>query len=383
MDLPPDALNILILEPYFCRSHESWAQGFAKNSRHNVEILSMKGAFWKWRMHGGAVTLARRFLEGGFRADLLLASDMLDLGTFLALTRHKTARVPSALYFHENQLSYPWSPDDRDKSERRDFHYGFVNYTSALAADAVFFNSRYHRDSFLKELTVLLDRFPDHNETANAERIEEKSQVLPLGLDLRRFDEFEPFRRPSASPPRILWNHRWEYDKDPRDFFQTLLELDRRDAPFELAVLGQSFRRMPDIFNTAKTKLAKRIVHFGFEPDASRYVRWLKSCDILPVTSRQDFFGISVMEAVYGGCFPLLPKRLAYPELFPPSFHQACFYESQAELVERLESAVRNPESISMTGLRDIASPYDWRFMAPRYDRTFEKVVRRFAKTGL
>ena len=375
----PDALNILILEPYFCRSHESWALGFAEHSRHDVEILSMKGAFWKWRMHGGAVTLARRFLEGDFHADLLIASDMLDLPTFLALTRQKTARVPSVLYFHENQLSYPWSPDDRDKSERRDFHYGFVNYTSALAADAVFFNSKYHKDSFLKELVALLDRFPDHNETANAEQIEEKSQVLPLGLDLKRFDDLEPFPRPPDSPPRILWNHRWEYDKNPEDFFDVLLELERRGVPFELAVLGQSFRRMPDVYKIAKTKLAKRIVHFGFEPDASRYARWLLSCDILPVTSRQDFFGISVMEAVYCGCFPLLPKRLAYPELFPPAFHKACFYDTPADLVERLESILRNPERLSSSGLRDIARPYDWRLMAPRYDRTFEEIVRRFA----
>ncbi|MCH6560361.1 DUF3524 domain-containing protein, partial [candidate division KSB1 bacterium] len=46
-------MNILILEPYFTGSHKAWAQGYQKQSKHRVEILSLPGNFWKWRMHGG------------------------------------------------------------------------------------------------------------------------------------------------------------------------------------------------------------------------------------------------------------------------------------------------------------------------------------------
>ena len=126
------ALNILLLEPYFTGSHAAWARGYQRFSRHRVDILSLKGQFWKWRMHGGAVTLARKFNEGEYKPDLILASDMLDLTTFLTLTRRRTAGIPVALYFHENQLAYPWSPDDRDVAQQRDHHYGFINYVSAL-----------------------------------------------------------------------------------------------------------------------------------------------------------------------------------------------------------------------------------------------------------
>ena len=52
-------MKILILEPYFTGSHKQWALGYKKYSKHEVNILSMKGQFWKWRMHGGAVTLAK------------------------------------------------------------------------------------------------------------------------------------------------------------------------------------------------------------------------------------------------------------------------------------------------------------------------------------
>ncbi len=371
-------MNIVILEPYFCDSHANWALGYARHSRHQVDVLSLGGSFWKWRMHGGAVALARMFLEGNFKPDLLLATDMLDLGAFLALTRRKTAGVPAVVYFHENQLSYPWSPDDRDPSEKRDFHYGFLNYSSALAADAVFFNSEYHKSSFLKELAALLRRFPDHNEIPNVSRIEKKSEILPLGLDLKRFDEHKPVRsRSSSNPPRILWNHRWEYDKNPDEFFEAMLKLRGKGLPFELVVLGRSFRRKPPVFKEAEKKLKDRIVRFGFESEFSGYARWLWSCDIIPVTSRQDFFGISVMEAVHCGCFPLLPGRLAYPELFPPALFPDCFYEDCSDLADRLEPVLSRPGDLPFSPeLRSAAEAYDWDTMAPKYDGTMERVSK-------
>ncbi len=376
-------MNIVVLDPYFCDSHANWALGYAKHSRHKVDILHLGGSFWKWRMHGGAVALARQFLYGNYRPDLLLATDMLDLGNFLALTRRKTAGIPSAVYFHENQLSYPWSPGDADRSEKRDLHYGFINYLSALAADAVFFNSAYHENSFLKELAALLRRFPDHNGSENVPIIEAKSEVLPLGLDLKRFDEHEPVHdeyrdKSAATPPRILWNHRWEYDKNPDEFFKAMLELHEKGLPFELVVLGRGFRRKPAVFEKAQKKLKGRILRFGFEGEFSEYARWLWSCDILPVASIQDFFGISVMEAVHCGCFPLLPKRLAYPELFSPALFPDCFYDDFSDFANRLESMLsKRGTGPPPPGLRETAEAYDWRFTAPKYDDTMERIATR------
>jgi hypothetical protein len=180
-----------------------------------VRTLSLSGAHWKWRMHGGAVTLARKFHESGHAPDLILATDMLDLASFLALTRAKTAGVRSAVYFHENQITYPWSPLDRDPAERRDEHYGFINFTSALTADRVFFNSQYHMDCFLNELPRFLARFPDHQELSSVERICDKSSVLPLGFEFARLDPMtlrDPSEEKTAGGrrPLVVWNHRWE-----------------------------------------------------------------------------------------------------------------------------------------------------------------------------
>ena len=152
--------KILLIEPYFTGSHKSWAVDYQANSSHTIEIISLPGKFWKWRMHGGAITLADQFMKMNFIPDLILATDMLDVTTFISLTKKKTSHLPVVLYFHENQLSYPWSKQDRDVQRKRDHHYGFINIASALAADHVLFNSQFHLDSFHLEGEKLLKNFP-------------------------------------------------------------------------------------------------------------------------------------------------------------------------------------------------------------------------------
>ena len=108
-------MKILIIEPYFGGSHRHWAECYKQYSEHTIELLTLEARNWKWRMHGGAITLARMFFEQELRPDFILASDMFDVSNFLALTREYTHSLPIALYFHENQLSYPWSTTDRDR----------------------------------------------------------------------------------------------------------------------------------------------------------------------------------------------------------------------------------------------------------------------------
>jgi glycosyltransferase involved in cell wall biosynthesis len=366
-------MEILLVEPYYTGSHAAWAEGYARSSRHQVDILGLPGRFWKWRMHGGAVSLARQFLESELTPDLILATDMLDLTTFLALTRQRTAGTPTALYFHENQLTYPWSPTDRDLAHKRDKHYGFINYTSALAADAVLFNSVYHQESFLDALPNLLKHFPDYNELATVDHIRAKSQVLALGLDLQRFDAHQ--RDQFNDKPLVLWSHRWEYDKGPEEFFRALTILSERELEFELAILGENFSRQPEIFLTAKESLARHIVQFGYVESFADYAKWVWQSDILPITSNQDFFGASLVEALYCDCFPLLPKRLAYPDMIPTDYHAQCFYEDFDDLVARLSQAITNIDQTRQFSLRSVVAQYDWREQSQQYDKVFLDLI--------
>ncbi|GAB4443046.1 MAG: DUF3524 domain-containing protein [Anaerolineae bacterium] len=363
-------MHILLLEPYLTGSHRAWAEGYAAHSRHRVRILGMPGRWWKWRMHGGAVTLARMFRAGYAdpAPDLILAADTLDLTTFLALTRAHTANAATVCYFHENQLTYPPPP-----GEKRDLHYGFINYASALAADAVYFNSRFHMEAFFDELPRLLKHFPDYNELDTVGLLQRRSDVLPLGLGLRNFDAHQPVA-PRQGPPLIVWNHRWEYDKAPEVFFAALYQLADQGVDFEVAIVGENFRQQPEEFDRARERLGARVAQFGYLERFADYARLLWEADVQVSTAQQDFFGISTCEAIYCGCAPVLPRRLNYPALIPPAYHDDYLYDEGC-LVEKLRHVLTTRRKPPRT-LRWFVSQFDWSEMAPRYDDLFERLAR-------
>jgi glycosyltransferase involved in cell wall biosynthesis len=374
-------VKILLLSPYHGGSHQAWAEGYRAYSQHQVQILGLPGRYWKWRMHGGAVTLARRFLEQDWQPDLLLATDMLDLTTFLALTRHRTHHLPAVLYMHENQLTYPLpehghrGPMRRQLGER-DLHYAFVNYASMMAASLVLFNSAFHRDAFFEALPRLLRHFPEFRELGTVEVLARRSQVLPIGVALEKLAGgapaavLDPGRSGSRDQaPLILWNQRWEYDKNPADFFAALYAIKDLGIPFRLALCGQLFGQQPDAFSTALERLPAEIVHAGYADDQA-YRAWLWQANITVSTSFHEFFGISVLEAIYCHTFPILPYRLSYPELIPEAYHLRCLYRNQGGLIQRLKWALSRPDEASQVAARLAATVarYDWSILAPRYD---------------
>jgi len=367
-------MNILLIEPYYTGSHKTWADEFKKYSSHNIQLLTLSGNFWKWRMHGGAITLAKQYEKTNFCPDLILATDMLDLTSFLSLTRKKTANIPTAMYFHENQLAYPWSPIDRDMLKKTEHHYSFINYISSLTADKVFFNSGYHKNIYLKELTKFLKMFPDHNELQTVETIRKKSDILYLGLDLLKNTRYKP-KAAKNKKPLILWNHRWEHDKNPEDFINALITLDRKKIDFEVAFLGECFNTIPDIFLKAKKEIKRKIVHFGFAENYIEYIKWLWKADIIPVTSRHDFFGASVVQAIYCDCIPLLPERLTYPELIPVKKYADNYYRDQKEFIRKLEKMILNIENYR-TAQQNVTK-FDWSNIISEYDRTFGCIAQQ------
>lgn len=367
------SLKIVLLEPYFTGSHKQWATELKLHSRHEINILSLEGRFWKWRMHGGAVSLANQYLKQNCHADLIIATDMVDLTTFLSLTRAKTHHIPVLLYFHENQLSYPWSPTDRDVQAKRDQHYGFINYTSALVSDKICFNSAYHQISFMTALKKYLGQFPDNRLTTTVQSIENKSSVLPLGLNLKAFDKFKIEKR--SSVPILLWNHRWEYDKNPESFFNVLFRLHEQRIDFRLVIVGENFSQSPEIFIKAKHVLKEKIIHFGYVDSFTEYAHYLWSADILPVTSIQDFFGMSILEAVHCNTLPILPYRLSYPELFSDPGFQPWFYSSEEELTELVKKALFSIQEIRRNDYSESFDQFDWSKMKDRYDDLFESLL--------
>ncbi|NNK84929.1 MAG: glycosyltransferase, partial [Desulfobacterales bacterium] len=200
---------------------------------------------------------------------------------------------------------------------------------------------------------------------------------LHLGLDLKKYDGPACQQAKQTAPdqaPLILWNHRWEYDKNPEEFFQALFRLDEQGLDFRVAILGEHFRQQYPIFDTARKTLKDKIVHCGYVEDFLHYAQWLHRADIIPMTSRQEFFGASFVEALYCGSYPLLPMRLTYPELISQKTYPDIFYRDFDDLVEKLAKALLSIETIRQQSFRHCVEQYSWQYMAPDYDTIFGAV---------
>lgn len=360
--------KIVIVEPFFSGSHASWLKQYMERTKHDIHLLSMEGRFWKWRMYGGAHTMADAYLKLDFIPDVILATDMLDLATFLGLIRHKLKSTTKVkVYFHENQFAYPWQEDSEDIKLNRDMHYGFTNYSTASVADEILFNSAYNRDSFFDGLETALKKMPDYKHTDAIKRLKAKSTVLPIGIPLKKLlvDDSKPYTGDEAL---LLWNHRWEHDKNPDDFFKALYTLKKEGLKFKLALLGDQYKNCPKSFIQALEDFSDDILMTGLLK-GEEYAAWLRASDIIPVTSNHDFFGISVMEGVYTGAYPILPNRLTYPDLYKIDDHPEFFYNSHEEFVDKLKSAIKNIHTIRKLTYKALAEPYDWSLQTDHYDK--------------
>jgi glycosyltransferase involved in cell wall biosynthesis len=366
-------LDLLLIEPYYGGSHRQWADTYQRHTRHNLTLLTLPAQAWKWRMQGGAVTLARQFAERHLQPDVILASDMIDLSTFRALTRHHTHHTPTALYFHENQLTYP-----QNYRQNHGWRYGFINYISALAADALYFNSQYHLDVFFDTLPRMLKHFYDFNELDTIPPLRQRAQVLPVGLDLQRYDTHRPASLQPNDVPFLIWNHRWEADKNPLAFLQALDTLLAQDSPFKVAILGGPPQHYQSQFDTMRAKLGDRLVAFG-HVDFPAYVRLLWQADYVISTAYQEFFGVAIAEAIYCGCIPILPNRLNYPYLIPPTMRDACLYPHDDALSQWLQRHFSGEYTPDRTALTNHIRRYDWQQITARYDDTLTHLARSLA----
>jgi glycosyltransferase involved in cell wall biosynthesis len=347
-------LRVLVLEPYYGGSHKTFLTQIARLP-FAFTFLTFPARKWKWRMRLSAPIYAQKLHEQGRRYDRILCSTFVDVAAFRGLAPSWVREVPILTYFHENQFAYPVQVE-----EERDFHFALTNMTTSLASDVLAFNSAYNLESFLAGIEELQKKSYDLKLEDSVGRIRDKAQILPPAIDFSLIDEGEAHEEEGV--PVILWNHRWEHDKNPEDFFEALFALDREGIDFRLIVLGQSFRDIPPVFTEARRRLANRIVHFGYAPSWKEYAHWLRQGDIVVSTANHEFFGMAVLEAVRAGCRPLLPKRLSYPELFP-----TVFLYQEGELLPRLKELLSAKRRLSGVESRELTERFSWDYLESLY----------------
>jgi len=342
--------------------------GLSANSSHDIDIVTMPGENWRWRMLGAALHIVDSIppLE---KYDGIIVTDLFNLSDFKALVGSQCP--PVLAYFHENQITYPQPPGDKGA-----FQLGIINITTALVADMVVFNSKMHKDAFLNAVPEFLKRGRDCGPKGIADKIREKSEVLYPGITLPSYGDVDAEQQ--TDPPLVIWNHRWGFDKNYEMFFSVLEELNDMGLDFYLALMGENSGVIPEKFKKAEKKFRDRIVQFGYVPSREEYEKWLKRGAVVISTAMQENFGISVIEAIVMGCVPLLPDRLSYPEILPEEFHEHFLYKNRHDLIEKLSMTIsdyKRHEEIQSRLAQEMTS-FLWKYVISRYDRALERLAR-------
>ncbi len=363
-------MKFLLIEPFSVGSHRLFAQGLAAHSSHTIDLVELPGENFRWRMLGSALYLADQ-IEADYAIetyDGVIVTDLFNLSDFKAMIGAKCP--PIAVYFHENQLTYPAPAGDKSV-----FLLGMINITTALAADRVLFNSNTHKTAFLKAIPEFLKRGRDFIPKGIAKKIRRKSQVLYPGISFPPEDETDAQKK--TGPPLVVWNHRWGFDKDFKTFLQALKAIEKQEIDFRIALMGENFGKIQEEFFQAQKRFKDKIVQFGYVASRTDYFNLLKQGSVVVSTAIQENFGMSVVEAVLAGCVPLLPKRLSYPEILPDAFHDLFLYRNKHDFIEKLARIITDIEGYQ-TAQKQLATEmkrFLWENVISDYDRMLTQLT--------
>ena len=363
---PGEPLDVAVVEPWYGGSHRAWADGLVRHSRHRVRLVTHPDRFWRWRLRGGAVTLAEQLrvdVHAHGRPDVVVVSSLVHGAALLGLARRSVGDVPVVAYVHESQLAYP-TTDGRAP----DTDAAMANWQTLLAADAVWWNSAFHRDTVLGALPAFLDAAPDLTHRDLVAEVEAKSLVVPVGVELDGLLGAEKVPTASVAAPLVVWNQRWEHDKDPLGWLRIMARLADAGVAFRLALAGERPRERDTEATRLLDRLADRIEVDAFLDDDA-YRALLVRADVFLSCARHEFFGISVVEAIAAGCVPVLPDALSHPELVGDRWHDAVLYQP-GRAQEALAAVLADVEAARarVAGLRDEMGRWSWPRVIDQYD---------------
>ena len=127
------------------------------------------------------------------------------------------------------------------------------------------------------------------------------------------------------------------------------------------------------------------IEHWGYRKSRSDYLAVLRDTDVVVSTAQHEFFGVSIVEAIAAGAYPLLPQRLSYPQILglgQTAGVEEFFYNGNSRhLADKLKDLAKQLEqnaslwpkaSVQAQGM---VEKFKWKNLAPVLDKAFEKLI--------
>lgn len=317
-------MKILLLSAYSTPSHSYWSELLTnKLDEYDWTYLKLPPRKFSWRIRGNPLSwYSSNSQDLRKHYDVVIATSMVDMATIIGLFPN-LGKAIKIIYFHENQFEYPLS----ESKNHTNVESMMVNLYGALSADRVIFNSKYNKTSFLSGARKLLKKINDFSPLDVVNDIEAKSSLLPVPICSRYSKSCEKIKN------SIIWNHRWEYDKNPKDYYEALKILKERGLDFKLIMMGIQFKNSPDAFETIKNEFHDNIICWG-EQSKKDYHNWLKKGEFIISTAIHEFQGLAVMEGVQMGAVPIVPDRLSYPQWFSRDY---IYGNSPDELADHIE----------------------------------------------
>ncbi|KAM3968639.1 tRNA-queuosine alpha-mannosyltransferase-like isoform 1-T1 [Aphomia sociella] len=296
--------------------------------QNQYTLVTMTAKKWHWRARTSALYMSTQ-IPHYHNYKILFCTSVLPLAELLGL-RPDLMLLHKIVYFHENQLEFPVRV-----IKDRDFQYGFNEILTCLTADKVLFNSYYNRDSFLSHINSHLKMQPDYKVKNLEQLIKTKCKVVYYPIEISIMDEYiSGVDKVVTDNLHIVWPHRWEFDKNPEAFYRVLKKLDNNGHHFKVSILGESFNEKPEIFRELSRVMKQSLLHCGYVETHADYYKILKNSDVVVSTAIHEFFGVAVLEAIYCGCIPVVPKRLSYKELYLGQVEE--IYDTEDDLYEIL-----------------------------------------------
>jgi glycosyltransferase involved in cell wall biosynthesis len=362
--------KILALDPFLEGSHLDLLQGWKKHSIHDINILGLHSGPWHWRMRHGAISLARKvheLLNRGESWDAIFATSMLHLGEFKSLCP-SLAKLPTVVYFHENQLTYP-------KENKPDPHLIFNQFIGTICADTIWYNSTFHQQEHHQSLRNWLKRMPPPSLLPEFETWKQKGKVVYPGVEIPSINSTTP---PSDGPLHLLWSARWEKDKNPQLFVELIRSLKISGLDFKLTLMGHQPPKSDSLIDELKSLLGPLLHQPGFQESRTSMLSLQKPTHLHISTTHHEFFGLSIMESAIQHKAICLPRRLSYPELYGELEHVddgIIFFENIQEAVSKIIifDQQRKAGKLCFSKRSQILSKYSWDISARHFDQlTFD-----------
>ena len=365
-------LRILALEPYYGGSHRAVLDGLVKRIDADWTLLTLPARKWKWRMRGAAITMARAGARAGGSA--AASSRARGRSTSSSHRRSSTSRSFGdwrvANLGRSGDRLLPREPARLPQPAHRrvglpvpaDQHH------HARCRRGLRLQHAWNLEQFVAAIPGFFREFPDQHPGVSPSASPRSRRVIAPPFDPAAFDAAPPHSGPRCrdrlAPPMgarqeprgvLLGGHaRWPARGSTSRSWSRVRASARPTG--SCAMLP---RRSGVGSCTAPSRQPR-----------GRYAALLASADVAVSTADERVLRAGDGRGVLlPARRPLVPDRLAYPEIYAP-IHR---YDGADELVARLRGLVlHRPEPLAA---RALAERFTFERLAPAYEACFAEVA--------